>query len=81
MIISKDALKAELKEGVKTITFTKTDGTQRVLRCTLQESALPLVDVSKVATVKKQNDEALAVWDLDNAGWRSFRFDSIISVQ
>jgi hypothetical protein len=81
MIISKDTLKAELKEGVKTITFTKTDGTQRVLRCTLQESALPPVDASKVVTAKKQNDEALAVWDLDNAGWRSFRFDSIISVQ
>jgi hypothetical protein len=81
MIISKDALKEQLKEGVKTITFTKADGTQRVLRCTLQESALPPVDTSKVATAKKQNDEALAVWDLDNAGWRSFRFDSIISVQ
>jgi hypothetical protein len=81
MIISKDALKQQLKEGVKTITFTKTDGSQRVLRCTLQESALPQVDASKVATTKKQNEDALAVWDLDNAGWRSFRFDSIISVQ
>jgi hypothetical protein len=81
MIISKEALKQQLKEGVKTITFTKADGTQRVLRCTLQESALPQVDASKVTTTKKQNDDALAVWDLDNAGWRSFRFDSVISVQ
>jgi hypothetical protein len=81
MIFSKDALKQQLKEGVKTITFTKADGTQRVLRCTLQESALPQVDASKVTTTKKQNDDALAVWDLDNAGWRSFRFDSVISVQ
>jgi hypothetical protein len=81
MIISKEALKQQLKEGTKTITFTKADGTQRVLRCTLQESALPQVDASKVTTTKKQNDDALAVWDLDNAGWRSFRFDSVISVQ
>jgi len=81
MIISKEALKQQLKEGVKTITFTKADGTQRVLRCTLQESALPQVDASKVTTTKKQNDDALAVWDLDNAGWRSFRFDSVISIQ
>jgi hypothetical protein len=81
MIISKDALKQQLKEGVKTITFTKADGSQRVLRCTLQESALPQVDASKVTTTKKQNEDALAVWDLDNAGWRSFRFDSITSVQ
>ena len=81
MIINKDTLRAELKEGVKTITFTKTDGTQRVLKCTLQESVLPQVDTTKSSTAKKQNDDALAVWDIENAGWRSFRFDSIISVQ
>lgn len=81
MIINKDTLRKELKEGVKTITFTKTDGSQRVLKCTLQESVLPQVDTSKVTTAKKQNDDALAVWDIENAGWRSFRFDSIISVQ
>lgn len=81
IIINKDILRAELKEGVKTITFTKTDGTQRVLKCTLQESVLPQVDASKATTTKKQNDDALAVWDIENAGWRSFRFDSIISVQ
>ena len=81
MIISKDALKQQLKEGVKTITFIKADGSQRILRCTLQESALPQVDASKVTTTKKQNEDALAVWDLDNAGWRSFRFDSITSIQ
>jgi hypothetical protein len=80
-MINKDTLRKELKEGVKTITFTKTDGTQRVLKCTLQESVLPQVDAAKTTTVKKQNDEALAVWDIENAGWRSFRFDSIISVQ
>jgi hypothetical protein len=80
MIINKDTLRKELKEGVKTITFTKTDGTQRVLKCTLQESVLPQVDATKSVTAKKQNDEALAVWDIENAGWRSFRYDSIISV-
>lgn len=80
-MINKDTLRNELKEGVKTITFTKTDGTQRVLKCTLQESALPSVDTTKAVTAKKTSDEALAVWDVENAGWRSFRFDSIISVQ
>jgi hypothetical protein len=80
MIINKDTLRKELKEGVKTITFTKTDGTQRVLKCTLQEFVLPQVDATKLVTAKKQNDEALAVWDIENAGWRSFRYDSIISV-
>lgn len=80
-MINKDTLRKELKEGVKTITFTKTDGSQRVLKCTLQESVLPAVDTTKTTTAKKQSDEALAVWDIENAGWRSFRFDSIISVQ
>lgn len=80
-MVNKDTLRKELKESVKTITFTKTDGTERVLKCTLQESVLPQVDTTKSSTAKKQNDEALAVWDIENAGWRSFRFDSIISVQ
>jgi predicted DNA-binding transcriptional regulator YafY len=30
---------------------------------------------------RKQNDDVLAVWDLDNSAWRSFRLDSIIEVQ
>jgi len=29
--------------------------------------------------VKSRNDNVLAVWDVENKGWRSFRIDSVIS--
>ena len=80
-MISKEALKKQLHEGVKTITFTKTDGSQRVMKCTLQAAALPPVDPDKTPVARKTSDEALAVWDVDAQGWRSFRYDAIISVQ
>lgn len=81
IMINKDTLKKQLHESVKTITFTKTDGTQRVMNCTLQQSVLPPADPDKSPTARKTSDEALAVWDVDAAGWRSFRYDAIISVQ
>ena len=80
-MINKDTLKQQLRESVKTITFTKTDGTQRVMKCTLQSTVIPPADPDKAPSARKTSDEALAVWDVDAAGWRSFRYDAIISVQ
>jgi hypothetical protein len=64
------------------VTFTKKDGTERVMNCTLQESVVPPVKVSpEDAEVRKVNDAVLAVWDIDKSAWRSFRIDSIKSVE
>jgi hypothetical protein len=32
-------------------------------------------------TATKDNPDVLAVWDIDNGGWRSFRINSIIDVK
>ena len=55
------------------IIFTKKDGTERTMKCTLQEKYLP----ETVGTGKPKSDEVLAVFDLEKEGWRSFRWDSI----
>ena len=55
------------------VTFTKKDGTERIMKCTLQEEYLP----ETVGEVRKKNEDSLAVYDLDMEGWRSFRWDSI----
>ena len=55
------------------VTFTKKDGTERIMKCTLQEEYLP----ETVGDDRKKNDDSLAVYDLDKEGWRSFRWDSI----
>lgn len=69
-------LKSELFKNIVTVDFIKKDGTQRKLRCTLKEDLLP----HKEDTLKPvhSNPEVQSVWDLDNEGWRSFRYDSII---
>ena len=54
-------------------TFTKKDGTERIMKCTLQEEYLP----ETVGEVRKKNEDSLAVYDLDVEGWRSFRWDSV----
>lgn len=77
---SKETIKNKLLQGQVTVNFTKTDGTVRKMICTLQEGAIPQGEAKKTDRVKKENDDVLAVWDLEAQGWRSFRFDSILSV-
>lgn len=64
-----------LKRNVMRVTFTKVNGDERVMRCTLHDSVLPEQNISEIK--KKENQDVLSVWDLDNSGWRSFRLDSI----
>lgn len=75
----RDWLKGLLNNGEATVKFIKADGSDRLMRCTLQESVLPKVDKT-VTKTRKVSDETLSVWDLDANGWRSFRWDSIKEV-
>ena len=81
----KGTLKTLLKSSEATVCFTKKDGTERVMRCTLNPDFLPLskVDESKVATKpeRKKSDTSLAVYDLDAQSWRSFVITSIKNVK
>ena len=60
------------------VIFRKVDGTERTMICTLNESVMDNGDTAK-RVVKSRNDNGLAVWDVENKGWRSFRIDSVIS--
>ena len=63
------------------VTFTKKDGSERVMRCTLAESRIPSDHAPKTdGSAKKKNDDALAVYDVEKSGWRSFRWDSLTGV-
>jgi hypothetical protein len=79
---SKDAKKGRkwlvglLEKSIVEVTFTKKDGTERIMKCTLQEDYLPEI----VGSERKKNEDALAVFDLDMEDWRSFRWDSIKQV-
>lgn len=65
-------LKGVLTVQPATVTFTKKDGTERVMNCTLRGDMLPAVEIKEDRTPRKQNDNILSVYDLDSQGWRSF---------
>ena len=73
-------LVSHLKFGPVEVTFTKKDGTERTMKCTLKEE-LMLPYEKKTDRVKEQSNETLAVYDLEKESWRSFRLDSIKRVE
>ena len=76
----KDWLKGLLRETTVDITFTKKDGSERKMKCTLSENKIPSEKVPKGES-KAKNDDALPVFDLEKESWRSFRWDSIKKVE
>jgi hypothetical protein len=58
------------------VCFTKVDGTERWLHCTLHPELIPIVE-NKDTPQRKSSDSAQSVWDIDAEGWRSFRWESI----
>jgi len=83
-MIDKYALREDLKNGVVTVVFEKTDGTERTMRATLSDLYVPQVEPAMLSEYDGQvpkgrqlNDNVQAVWDIDAQGWRSFRYDSV----
>jgi hypothetical protein len=66
-----------------TVTFTKVDGTERVMRCTLETNKLPPVVIKEDAKPRKQSDttKALRVFDVEKQEWRSFTIKNIKRIQ
>ena len=83
MTYEKSNLETLLKENVLTVTFTKKDGSNRVMSCTLRPDKLPpLKEVTEENQAqRKQSDTSIAVYDLEKNDWRSFRVDSVTDVQ
>jgi uncharacterized protein YtpQ (UPF0354 family) len=73
-------LKEHLEFGEVTIAFDKVDGTERVMKCTLNSGiipAQPIVEDAEPKKPKKINEDVCRVYDIESAGWRSFRWDSL----
>lgn len=75
---NKETITEHLRKGIVDIKFTKKDGSLRDMRCTLNEKFLPQIE--KTEDTKKENANVLAVWDIDNSGWRSFTINNIVFV-
>lgn len=73
----KNWLRSVLKDSVVTITFTKKDGDERVIKATLKEDLIPFDMIPKGTSTRKKSEESQSVFDVEKDEWRSFRWDSV----
>lgn len=73
-----DSLAHFLTTEILNVTFTKANGEERTMKCTLNPALIEDTYEKKTDRVKKQNDDVMSVWDVEKKAWRSFRLDSVI---
>ena len=76
-LLDKDTIKNALHEKICKVTFTKINGDERIMYCTLNESMIPSDITSETTRSKTENPAVQPVYDVNAPGWRSFRWDSI----
>jgi len=67
-----------VSEGI--VTFTKSDGTERVMKCTLVPEQLPKVEIKEDAKPRKESTTSMRVFDLEKNEWRSFTIKKVKQV-
>jgi len=79
----KKFIKYMLKSEIMNISFTKKDGTIRHMKCTLCPNLIPQKEkeLNEEHKERKQNEDILSVYDIENNDWRSFRWESLISYE
>ena len=63
------------------VTFTKVDGSERVMPCTLRDDAMPARAVTEHHQTRVYKPELLTVWCLDKAEWRAFKVMNVTSAK
>ncbi len=73
-------LKGMLTSSEGVVTFTKSDGTERVMKCTLNPEQLPKVEIKEGAKPRKESTTSMRVFDLEKNEWRSFTIKKVKQV-
>jgi hypothetical protein len=76
-------LESLLREGVYQVTFTKIDGSTRIMPCTLRAEFLPAMVVSENERPKPRalSFDTIAVYATDIQQWRSFKVMNVIEIK
>lgn len=83
-MMSRQEIVEQLKTGVFNVTFTKLDGTERVMPCTLDEQLMPPAKKDDPLTQKKVrelNENVLIVYCTDKQAFRSFRVNNVKRIE
>ena len=73
--VKKEVYTEALKDAVCTIEFTKVDGSDRIMDCTLQSVMLP----ETKGTVNSLSSDLLRVFDVEVGGWRTITLSKVKS--
>ena len=87
----RDWVRGLLQNSAVTVTFTKADGTDRDMLCTLDHSRIPVTVAKPAQSVdgivresrkprKAPDPHSIRVFDLEKSEWRSFRFERLKKV-
>lgn len=77
MIANRESIRNRLLKEVLEVTFTKVDGTERKMKCTLKSDMLPASEAASADKPRETPTDAIAVWDLEKSAWRSFKASSV----
>jgi hypothetical protein len=82
--ILKYKLEQLLRDNIMEISFTKVDGTERRMKCTLKSTIIPTNIKEEYSDEELQSvtrrvapENVMPVWDVEKNGWRSFRVDRV----
>jgi hypothetical protein len=70
-------IRSMLHHGVCEVTFTKVNGEERTMPCTLDSTLLPPQPLKEFHETRVYKPETLSVWCLDKMEWRSFRVANV----
>jgi dihydrodipicolinate reductase len=73
MTLNRDEMIKHLTQGEVTIEFTKIDGSNRVMKATLQENVVPVT-----TGASRAKDTNLVVFDTEKNAWRTVVIDRIV---
>lgn len=79
-MVTQERLSELLHEGEVVVTFTKQDGSTRVMRATQNGHLIPAEKHPTSTTTTKGPAHTLRVFDCDIQEWRSFRYESVTAV-
>lgn len=77
-MLDKTQIVESLHQGICEVVFTKTDGTERTMRCTRSKSHAPIVE-TRLLNEDGSAPDLIPVWDLDANHWRSFHASTVKS--
>ena len=72
-----------LRKNICEVVFTKVNGEQRIMPCTLREDLLPVTEQKKLTfdVLRESKSDAISVWCTDAQAWRSFKLSNLTGIR